>query len=376
MKKALGSAVVPDGTLIAFAASPGRKAAAFLTDNDTNSPFTLFLTEQMDKSGANLFSMVLEAGKITKTRTAGRQVPYINYVGDASLITEVVLRPGGGGEASPVRQPTANSAAPAMTSPVPAPNSVLNQGEVGKVIEIKLPGNVVMKFCWCPPGSFMMGCPESETGRSDDEKQVPVGISKGFWMAQTEVTQGQWEAVMGSNPSYFQGAELPAETVSWEDAQEMVKKLNASVSLPEGWKYALPSDAQWEYACRAGTASVYHFGDVLNGTQANCDGDHPYGTTVQGPNLGKTAKVGSYAANQWGLQDMHGNVWEWCSDWKGSKLAGGVDPMGPSTGDERVLRGGSWVIGAILCSAGYREGGEPGLQITDVGFRLALVPSR
>lgn len=251
----------------------------------------------------------------------------------------------------------------AGSTPLLGGSTVLNQGEVGKSIHVKLPGDVIMKFCYCPPGSFTMGSPESEKDRSGDEDQVQVRISKGFWMGQTEVTQGQWAALMGSNPSSFKGDDLPVETVSWEDAQGFISKLNQSVVLPAGWKYALPSEAQWEYACRAGTESVFHFGDVLEGTQANRVGK-------------RTTKVGNYAANPWGLHDMHGNVWEWCADWYGEKYSGGTDPVGASSGANRVLRGGSWYCDAADCRAAVRLSNVPGHRRHNVGVRPALVPSR
>lgn len=252
----------------------------------------------------------------------------------------------------------------------------LDQGGVGKAIQVKLPGDVLMKFGYCPPGSFMMGSPASEQDRNDVEDQAQVRLSKGFWMGQTEVTQGQWAAVMGSNPSTFtfQGDDLPVEMVRWKDAQAFITKLNQLVPLPGGWKYALPTEAQWEYACRAGTESVFSFGDVLNGREANCDGNEPYGTSTKGPYLEKTAKVGSYAPNAWGLYDMHGNVYEWCEDaWDGSsKLPGGTDPLG-TVGSNRVYRGGCWINSAPNCRAASRDGFTPAIRYNILGFRVAAV---
>jgi formylglycine-generating enzyme required for sulfatase activity len=203
---------------------------------------------------------------------------------------------------------------------------------------------------------------------------VQVGISQGFWLGQTEVTQGQWAAAMGSNPSEFKGDNLPVEKVSWEDVQVFIGKLNQSAPLPGRWKYALPTEAQWEYACRAGTESVFSFGNVLNGMEANCDGNFPYGTTQRGPHLVKTATVGSYQPNKWGLYDMHGNVYEWCVDWYGKKLHGGVDPVGASTGSYRVFRGGSWGDYAQFCRAADRGWSTLELRIIRLGFRVAAVP--
>jgi formylglycine-generating enzyme required for sulfatase activity/predicted Ser/Thr protein kinase len=252
--------------------------------------------------------------------------------------------------------------------------SAFDGGEVGKSLQIEIGIGQKMAFQFCPAGSFMMGSPASEADRSDDEDQVQVKISQGFWMGQTEVSQRQWAAVMGGNPSQFKGDDLPVEQVSWEDAQAFIAKLNQSAVRPEGWKYALPTEAQWEYACRAGTKSVFGFGDVLNGREANCDGNSPYGTSTKGPYQGKTANVGSYAANAWGLYDMHGNVWEWCADWYGEKLSGGVDPVGVWTGSFRVFRGGSWRESAIACRAAFRYIRlTPGSSKGRVGLRTAAV---
>lgn len=234
-----------------------------------------------------------------------------------------------------------------------------------------------MKMLWCPPGEFLMGSPEDEKGRRDGENQVQVRISQGFWLARTPVTQGQWQALMGNNPSKFTGnKELPVEMVNWDDAVEFCDKLNAQESLPSGYRYALPTEAQWEYACRAGTTTPFHFGSTLNGTEANCDGFDPYGTEIKGPWLLKTSIVGSYPPNTWGLQDMHGNVWEWCADWYGAAFLGGTDPSGPANGAFRVIRGGSWYEVAARCRSASRSSLEPGCRLYDQGFRPALVPSR
>lgn len=252
----------------------------------------------------------------------------------------------------------------------------LDGGAVGKSKKIELPGGESMTFQYCPPGNFMMGSPAEEKGHVENENQVPVRISQGFWLARTEVTQAQWKAVMGSNPSHFKGEKLPVESVSWEDVQKFLTKLNEKGGLPDGWKWALPTEAQWEYACRAGTTTVFHFGNSLSSRQANFNGGYPYGGAPKGPYLDRTMDAGSYAANAWGLHDMHGNVWEWCADWYERKLKGGVDPQGPSTGVLRVFRGGSWSGGAALCRAADRDSIGPGIRNFGLGFRPALVPSK
>ena len=240
-----------------------------------------------------------------------------------------------------------------------------------------------MTMIWCPSGEFLMGSPEDEEEYHESQNQVPVLISQGFWLARTPVTQGQWQALMVNNPSEFKGSiDLPVETVSWDAASEFCSKLNAQENLPSGYRYALPTEAQWEYACRAGTTTPFHFGSTLNGTEANCNGTYPYGTENEGPNLKQTTIVGSYPPNAWGLQDMHGNVWEWCADYWDLHRSGGADPTGPAINDlglkrvERLQRGGAWSSSPDRCRAAYRDAFEPSRVSSDMGFRSALVPYR
>ena len=209
-----------------------------------------------------------------------------------------------------------------------------------------------------------MGSPKDEEGRDGGETQVMVHLSKGFWMARTPVTQGHWQSVMGTNPSHFQGANLPTENVSWGDAQNFIIKINEMENLPTGYHYALPTKAQWEYACRADEKGPYSGGslDEVGWYYENSGG--------------KTHEVGQKKANAWGLQDMHGNVWEWCADWYEYTLKGGTDPTGPSTGVYRVHRGGSWNDLASGCRAAFRNRYYPGDRNHFLGFRPALVPSR
>ncbi|MEN3333038.1 MAG: hypothetical protein V7641_2403 [Blastocatellia bacterium] len=216
-------------------------------------------------------------------------------------------------------------------------------------------------------GEFMMG--------SDDEKPVHrVRISQSFEMGKYEVTQAQWEALMDSNPSEFKGANLPVENVSWYDAQKFVDKLNAR---NDGYIYRLPTEAEWEYACRAGTTTEFAFGNSLNSEQANFNGNFPYGNAPNGKNLGHLAVVGSYKPNAWGLYDMHGNVEEWCEDRYDENYyaqSPNSDPPGPEKESYyKVVRGGSYLDGAAnLRSAG--RGSSTGIPISSekrkIGFRL------
>ena len=208
-----------------------------------------------------------------------------------------------------------------------------------------------------------MGSPTTEKGRFSNETQHKVVLTKGFWMGETEVTQGQWKAVMGSNPSYFKkGDDYPVEKVSWDDVQEFIKKVNQSGKLPKGMKVALPTEAQWEYACRAGSKGAYA------GT-GSLDDMGWYGNNAKG----STHPVGRKKANAWGVKDMHGNVWEWCSDWDGAYPRGVVtDPTGASGGSSRVFRGGSWRGTAGLCRSAFRFRLSPGIGGSVLGFRLSL----
>ncbi len=230
---------------------------------------------------------------------------------------------------------------------------------------------------WCPPGSFLMGSPETEDGRDKGEERHRVKITHGFWMGETEVTQGLWTKVMGENPSGFKlGDNYPVENVSWDDCQSFLKMLNAQVP-EEGFTWVLPTEAQWEYACRAGTTTAYFWGNVLNGDKANCDGNYPCGTTAKGPFKTTTTRVGSYDANPWGFFDMHGNVWEWCADRYGSYPSESVkNPPGASSGSYRVARGGSWFSPACQCRSARRNRHPPNNNSHGLGLRVALVPVR
>jgi len=232
--------------------------------------------------------------------------------------------------------------------------------ESGRDWSLSLPGSggdLSMK--WIAPGSFQMG---SNDGESDEKPVHRVTLSEGYHLGATEVTQGQWEAVMGSNPSRFKGRDLPVEQVSWEDAMSFCRKLTererSAGRLTVGYEYTLPTEAQWEYACRAGSTGAYA-GDLdsMGWCRENSGS--------------KTHAVGTKRANGWGLYDMHGNVWEWCSDWYRAYPSGYVvDPTGASSGTLRILRGGSWRNDASGCRSADRGRYVPGLRAFFLGFRL------
>jgi formylglycine-generating enzyme required for sulfatase activity len=217
---------------------------------------------------------------------------------------------------------------------------------------------------WIPAGRFTMGSPSSEELRYQDEVEHEVLLSRGVFLAEAECTQGQWVAVMGSNPSNFKGTDRPVEQVSWEEAEEFCRKLTAKHRqegvLPEGWEWRLPTEAEWEYAARAGTTGTRH-GELDT-------------IAWHGGNSGnETHAVKGKQSNTWGLYDMFGNVWEWCGDWYGDYPTGSVtDPSGPSSGSNRVSRGGSWINGAGRTRSAERRGGDPGGRFDFLGFRPAL----
>jgi formylglycine-generating enzyme required for sulfatase activity len=209
-----------------------------------------------------------------------------------------------------------------------------------------------------------MGSSSSEEGHSIGENQVEVMLTQPFWLAKTEVTQAQYKAVMGSNPSNFKGDNLPVENVSWNEAQAFIDKLNEKQILPQGWKFALPTEAQWEYACRAGEKGPYSGGSLDEvGWHDDNSGSKPHEVAQKKPNL-------------WGLYDMHGNVYEWCGDWYVGTLTGGADPAGSASGSFKVYRSGSWDGSSSKCRAAYRDGEYPSNSHNNMGFRPALVPSR
>jgi uncharacterized protein (TIGR02996 family) len=234
---------------------------------------------------------------------------------------------------------------------------------------VALGKGVEMTFAWCPPGTFLMGSPPGEEGRSDDEGQHRVRLTKGFWLGVHPVTQAPWQRVTGSNPSHFQGPDRPVERVSWEDCQEFCRGLGERT----GKRFRLPTEAEWEYACRAGTTTPFHFGDTLSTDQANYDGKDAYGGGKEGVLRDETTAVGSFPPNAWGLFDVHGNVWEWCSDWQGAyPKAGVVDPQGPSNGSTRAVRGGDWHLYPRGCRAAHRCGAEPAYRSPCGGCRVVL----
>jgi formylglycine-generating enzyme required for sulfatase activity len=234
-----------------------------------------------------------------------------------------------------------------------------------------------MVFCYIPAGEFWMGSPEDEVDRSNDESLHRVVFTEAFWLGKYQVTQLQWEAVVGGCPYesgwIFLGPQNPAECVNWEDCQDFIQELN---TRNDGNVYGLPTEAQWEYACRAGTTTPFSFGVTITPEQVNYNGEAIYPNMADGLYREKTIPVGSLnQPNQWGLHDMHGNVSEWCADWYDKNYYKNCltnDPKGPEIGKYRVLRGGNWMHYANLCRSAYRETGSPASRFHTNGFRVVV----
>lgn len=274
---------------------------------------------------------------------------------------------------------------------------------IGKTAGQEWSGNgLSMKLCWCPPGKFQMGSPKDEPDRVHGEGHVAVTLTRGFWIGKFEVTQGEWRRVTGTTlleqrdkataaatnkkPRSLHGAgeAFPMNYISYEEATDFCAKLTTQEQqagrLPTGWIYTLPTEAQWEYACRAGTSTATAMGNSLESTQANFDGKYPYNSSKQGEYKASTAPVGSYPANAWGLCDMHGNVWEMCLDRYPHHLPGGSDPVTTEIGVKsesrifRVARGGCWRWLGHECRSASRATITPEQRGSVLGVRIALVP--
>ncbi len=249
----------------------------------------------------------------------------------------------------------------------------------GEEREFEIFDGIKMKFCWIPAGEAQLGSPEEEQAYLvktfcewerpewlENEAETVRGIHKsnGFWLGKYPVTQTQWEAVMGNNPSEFKGANLPVEYVSWNDCQNFIQKCSVS-----GLKLQLPHEDQWEYACRGGKGNkhAFYWGNTLNGDKANSNGERPYGTDKKGIYLAKTSEVGSYekvTPHPWGLCDMIGNVMEWCENLYPENL--------PTEGSFRVVRGGGWYYDSVYCRSSSRSWANPTFRYLFLGFRLII----
>ncbi len=264
------------------------------------------------------------------------------------------------------------------------PEAIYALREVSTTDTITDNSGLGMTFVRIPAGTFMMGSPTDEPGRDNNETLHQVTLTQDFYMMTTEVTQAQWQAVMGSNPSDFTacGSDCPVETVSWNDAQDFI----AALKSMEGRTYRLPTEAEWEYAARAGTTTAFYSGEITHTGSSPVDpnldaigwysGNSDVSYTPNWSGLG-THPMAQKQLNAWGLYDMSGNVWEWVQDWYGGYPDGAVtDPAGPETGSYRVLRGGSWDRDARRCRSASRGYVAPSGRGHYFGFRLALSPGQ
>jgi formylglycine-generating enzyme required for sulfatase activity len=271
-----------------------------------------------------------------------------------------------GGTSAPTVAPPVDSATePAGRIPEsPKTRPVISVGAPREIIN-----SIGMKFVLIPAGEFLMGSPDTDKDAFDNEKpQHRVQITRPFYLGATEVTQGQYRAATGKTPSHFQGSDdLPVEQVSWNDAIAFCDKLNElEKGSLEGACYRLPTEVEWEYACRAGSTTRYSFGDDPVRLS-----DHAW---FRANSAGKTHPVGQKQPNAWGLNDMYGNVWEWCCDAYEARYdqqSPGADPLCSSEAGSRVYRGGSWVGSPRLCRSAFRRGETPGIRYFGVGFRVA-----
>jgi formylglycine-generating enzyme required for sulfatase activity len=359
----------PRGTAALFSCKAGERA---------------FETDKLGPKGHGVFfHFVLEGLRGEATNKRGE----VTWSGLSEYVSRKVGRTvpgliGGGAKQTPHEIKNLEGESPVLVGLIEEP-----------VWDKEVENSIGMKLVRIPKGSFTMGSPADEKDRGSDEQQHEVEITKDFWLGVHEVTQKEFKAVMGKNPSYFcadgeykdrvkgmDTDDFPVENVSHEEAVELCRKLSARVAEKNaGRKYRLPTEAEWEYSCRgrAASSTPFHFGDSLSSTQANFNGNYPYGSAGKDVYLERTYKVGSYGKNRFGLHDMHGNVAEWCSDWYGADYYGTSprrDPQGPSEGSFRVVRGGGWYGAAGYCRSAYRSSGAPAGRFTSLGFRVALVP--
>jgi formylglycine-generating enzyme required for sulfatase activity len=267
------------------------------------------------------------------------------------------------------------TAVAAVSKPPPAVPATVADGGTSRLTgtEDQFVNSLAMTLRRIPAGTFEMGSPAGESGRHDNEPRRRITITRTYYMGAHEVTQGQFEELMGRNPSGFKGKGMPVESVSWTDAVEFCRRLSErDAEKGRGVKYRLPTEAEWEYACRAGSAKAFSFGNAAGSRDANFDGTQPYGNGKSGPDLASTIKIGAYPPNAWGLYDMHGNVAEWCGYWFGRTvdLTSTTDPTGAATGTRRVIRGGSWLSAAADCRCAWRGSEAPERFDSILGFRV------
>ncbi len=338
------------GTFIAFATAPGSVAS---DGSGKNGLYTEALLGALARPGIPIESTFKEVLRTVRDRSGGKQLPWTSSLLDGDFYFVPASSTGATtaetGNPPPGGRENSKSA---KTAVLPRASKAGETFKTGEGIEL----------VFVPAGEFDMGSPATETGRESQEGPVHrVRLSKSFWIGKCEVTQAQWEAVMGNNPSHFKGCpDCPVEQVSWNDCRAFLDKLNAGGSII---RYDLPTEAEWEYACRAGSTGPYALGKL------------DYAAWYDGNSGQKTHPVGTKAPNLWGIHDMHGNVWEWCADrFGGNYYATGQpnDPTGPLDGSRRVVRGGSWYVLAVNCRSAIRGGVTPDTTDYATGFRVVV----
>ena len=394
----------PTGSLIVYATAPDTPA---LDDPEgQNSIYTRRLLEALRAMpDANIYELLLWVRQQVMADTEKRQVPWesnsltgLFYFANAAptpapqiVYVEVTPTPA---PAQPTPRPSQERNAELPTeegnthpSPSHEGNTELPSSEgagVGSCWESATPGATCaepttgMEFVYVPGGEFEMGCGKKEQGCDNDEKPRHNVKVNGFWIGKYEVTQAQWETVMGDNPSNFKGANRPVESVSWNGAQMFLEKLNAAVETRgrASLHFRLPSEAEWEYAARAGTTTPFFFGETISADQANYDGNYTYGKGKKGVYRERTTDVGSFPPNDFGLYDMHGNVWEWVADTYHENYTGAPNDgsVWGSLGDgkAKVLRGGSWYDYPNLCRSASRYRSFPDGRYDNIGARVVV----
>lgn len=338
----------PSGTIIAYA-SRGQ-AYDYLKKSDTNGVYARFLKKNLKNPSYSVREVFHETSKDVQTETRFEkniQEPPVKYI------------------------PTDDYYLSGQFKKNDVKTAEIKTSHKEKKTKKGFTNFLNMDFVWIKPGTFMMGSPESEPGRDSDENLHTVRLTRGFFMQTTEVTQGQYKAIMGDNPSYFKdcGDDCPVERVSWNMADKFINKLN---KVQDKYIYSLPTEAQWEYCARAGTKTAYSWGDGADCSKANYG--NGWSSECKDINPGKTMIVKSYHPNDWGLYDMHGNVWELCKDRYGKYPSGIViDPVGSMSGTSRVCRGGSWFSYAGICRSALRGYYVADLRDDFLGFRLVAV---
>jgi formylglycine-generating enzyme required for sulfatase activity len=365
-----------------------------------------FETDKLGGVGHGVFThFLLEGlrGQAKNKRGAITWGSLVEYVTD-KVSDEVPMLIGGGARQTPHLLTNLEGKSPLLVAAGPSAGKEKKEPSKEPLVKKarEITNSIGMRLVLVPAGSFTMGSPKAEReetlGQIEDKKEIRdmvnaegpqhgVEITRAFFMGVHEVTQAELEKVMGGNPSFFSALgkggdkvkgmrtdDFPVESVSWHDAVKFCERLSAlPAEKAAGRVYRLPTEAEWEYACRGGTQTTFHFGNTASSRQANFDGEGPYGGSAKGPNLERTTRAGAYKANAFGLFDMHGNVWEWCSDWYDAgyyRKSSIQDPTGAKEGKERVLRGGSFVDDAWSCRATLRNKQAPDERTNNVGFRV------